>query len=88
MKRYRILLVLASGTILFWLLTALPIMPSYAADGVGLTLNPDQGRIDDIIEVDGYGFDVDAQLCIYFSSDKASVVTASESRLPPTRAWE
>ena len=73
MKRYRILSALASGTILFWLLTALPIMPSYAADEVGLTLNPDQGRIDDIIEVDGYGFDVDAQLCIYFSSDKASV---------------
>jgi len=73
MKRHRTLSALASGTILFWLLTALPIMPSYAADGVGLTLNPDQGRIDDLIEVDGYGFDADTQLCIYFSSDKAGV---------------
>ena len=73
MKRHKILPALASGTILLWLLTALPVMPSYAADGVGLTLNPDQGRIGDLIEIDGYGFDADAQLHIYFSSDKAGV---------------
>ena len=73
MERRRILPALASVTILFWLLTALLVMPSYAADETGLTLNPDQGRIGDLIELDGYGFAADTQLYIYFSNDKSSV---------------
>jgi len=81
MKRHKILPALASGTILLWLLTALPVMPSYAADGVGLTLNPNQGRIGDLIEVDGYGFGADAQLYIYFSSNKAGVGDHVEIKL-------
>ena len=81
MKRHKILPALVSGTILLWLLTALPVMPSYAADGVGLTPNPDQGRIGDLIEVDGYGFGADAQLYIYFSSNKAGVGDDVEIKL-------
>ncbi|MDD4985939.1 MAG: hypothetical protein PHQ43_09135 [Dehalococcoidales bacterium] len=73
MKRYGIFPSLASGAILSWLLTALLIMPAYAADKGTLTLDAGQGEIGDIVEIDGYGFDADTKLSIYFSRDKASV---------------
>ncbi|MDD5509362.1 MAG: hypothetical protein PHI12_00880 [Dehalococcoidales bacterium] len=73
MKRYGIFSSLASGAILSCLMTALFVTPSYAADKGTLTLEVDQGEIGDIVEIDGYDFDADTRLNIYFSRDKASV---------------
>ena len=73
MKRYGIFSSLASGAILSCLMTALFVAPSYAADKGTLTLDVDQGEIGDIVEIDGYDFDADTRLNIYFSRDKASV---------------
>ncbi|MDD5591013.1 MAG: hypothetical protein PHY18_03690 [Dehalococcoidales bacterium] len=73
MKRYGIFSSLASGAILSCLMTALFVAPSYAADKGTLTLDVDHGEIGDIVEIDGYDFDADTKLNIYFSRDKASV---------------
>ena len=81
MKRYGIFSSLASGAILSCLMTALFVAPSYAADKGTLTLDVDQGEIGDIVEIDGYDFDANTKLNIYFSRDKASVDDRLSSEL-------
>ena len=81
MKRYGIFFPLASGAILSCLMTVLFVAPSYAADKGTLTLDVDQGEIGDIVEIDGYDFDANTKLNIYFSRDKASVDDRLSSEL-------
>ena len=81
MKRYGIFFPLASGAILSCLMTVLFVAPSYAADKGTLTLDVDQGEIGDIVEIDGYDFDADTKLNIYFSRDKASIDDRLSSKI-------
>lgn len=54
------------------LLMAFAAIPAYAQIEIGLlSLDPGRGKIGDIIEMDGGGFDADEALRIYFSSEKA-----------------
>ena len=70
MKYNKICCLLALSIILALLLSVFAI-PSHAAGGV-IALDPEEGKIDKRIEVDGGGFNAKA-VCIYFSSDKADV---------------
>jgi hypothetical protein len=66
--------ILTWGAILALLLAFTPVLPAGVAGGAGLlTLSPDEGRIGDLIEVDGAGFASDQAIQIYFSSNLAGV---------------
>ena len=87
MKSYKISCRSVSAIAIGMLLTAFTAIPAYAQVNFGwLSLDPDRGKIGDIIEMDGGGFDADEALRIYFSSEKADYrdriddeVTAYES---------
>jgi hypothetical protein len=66
--------ILTWGAILALLLAFTPVLPAGVARGAGLlTPSPDEGRIGDLIRVDGAGFASDQAVQIYFSSDWADV---------------
>ena len=69
MKYIKICCFLALSIILVLLLSVSAI-PSHAAGGF-ISLDPDEGKIGDRIEIDGGGYDANEAVCIYFSSDKA-----------------
>jgi len=70
MKCNKIFRTVALGIILALLLVAFPVVPTHASDGV-ITLHPTEGKIGDWMEIDGYGFNGNKVIRIYFSSDKA-----------------
>jgi hypothetical protein len=66
--------ILTWGAVLALLLAFAPVLPAGIARGAGLlTPSPDEGRIGDLIGVDGAGFTSGQGVQIYFSSDWASV---------------
>jgi len=69
MKYNKICCLLALSIILALLLPVFAI-PSHAAGRV-IALDPEEGKIDKRIEVDGGGFNANEAVCIYFSNDKA-----------------
>ena len=87
MKSYKISCRSVSAIAIGMLLMAFTAIPAYAQVEIGqLSLDPNVGKIGDIIEMDGGGFDDDEALRIYFSSEKADYrdkiddeVTAYES---------
>lgn len=71
MKYHRIIpILLSAGT---FLLAITALTPSYAEEGIALTLEPGEGETGDEIDIDGYGFSENSQLYIYFSSNKLDV---------------
>jgi len=79
MKGKNIYRLLALSTILA-LLLSVSAVTTYAA-GIAIWLDPWEGKIGDWIEIDGSGFDASELVCIYFSSDKANVGDAIDSRV-------
>jgi len=69
MKYGKILCILVVGIIFSLLMVVLPVAPTYAAGGV-IKLHPNEGKIGDTIEINGYSFDADKAVRLYFSSDK------------------
>jgi len=65
----KILLMLALG-IIFTLVVAFPAVSALATDEV-ITLDPDEGKIGDEIDVWGSGYDPGDRVYIYFSSEEA-----------------
>ena len=59
-------------SIILVLLVAVLAVPTYAASGA-ISLTPSQGKIGDSIEINGWSFDANKAVYIYFSSHKASV---------------
>ena len=82
--KYRKIFPILLLSIILSLVTMFPATPAYAGENVHLS--PEEGEIGDKIDVEGYGFDADTTLRIYFSSDEAddgddidTEVTAYES---------
>ena len=71
MKNNKILRILAVAFILALLAVAVPSVPVLAAPTIDL--DPEEGEIDDKINIYGYGFSANATIYIYFSSDRAFV---------------
>ena len=69
MKYNKICCILALSIILA-LLVPVSATPAHAAGG-SIALYPDEGEIGDRIEIDGWDFNADKRVFIYFSSDKA-----------------
>jgi len=80
MKYNKILRVLALGIIFLLLMVVFPVVPTYAAGGV-IKLHPNEGKIGDTIEIDGYSFDADKAVRLYFSSDKADEGTSIDAQV-------
>jgi hypothetical protein len=71
MKSNKVCYFLALSIILV-LLVPVSAVPTYAASGA-ISLTPSQGKIGDWIEINGWGFDANKAVYIYFSSHEASV---------------
>ena len=69
MKNNKILRVLGIAIVLSLLVVAIPATPALAAGYI--YVSPDDGEIDDSINIYGYGFTPGATVYIYFSSDEA-----------------
>jgi len=67
-KYNKIFRTLALGIILALLLVASPAVPTHAADGT-IDFYPDEAEIGDWIGIDGYGFNVNKVIHLYFSSE-------------------
>ncbi len=72
MKCHKISAVLVLGIILPLLLVVFQVVPAHAAGEVKLTLYPDEGKLDDEVNIFGWGFGEGELVYIYFSSDKAA----------------
>ena len=71
MRCNKIFRILALGIILALMVVAIPATPALAAEAVNV--NPDEGEIGDPVGIEGYGFNANEIVRIYFSSDKANV---------------
>lgn len=71
MKSNKVCYFLALSIILV-LLVPVSAVPTYAASGA-ISLTPSQGKIGESIEINGWGFDANKAVYIYFSSHEASV---------------
>jgi len=70
MKYKPIFRILALAIILSLLVVAIPAIPTYAVTGDKyITLSPDDGEIDEEIDIDGYDFELDEDVDIYFTSE-------------------
>ena len=79
--KYRKVTTILVSTISLILLAATISTPSYAEEGIALTLDPAEGKVGEQIDIDGYGFTEDSQLYIYFSSNELDVGDHIENRL-------
>ena len=71
MKCHKISAVLVLGIILSLPLVAFPVIPAQAAGTIKLTLYPDEGKLDDEVNIFGWGFGEGELFHLYFSRDKA-----------------
>ncbi len=77
MKHGKLYYILALSIILT-LLLPVPAIPAHAASGIFL-LDPDEGKIGDMVVIDGYAFNYGELVLIYFSSDQAIVGNAIDA---------